>query len=82
LLLTSLMLLTYFGFILSVAYAKERLGQLLLPGLSLGIALGASVILVAFALTGLYVRWANRVYDTELELLRAEALASAKDEAS
>jgi len=71
LLLTAGMLVTYFGFVLLVAYDKPLLGQTLTPGLSLGILLGAVVILVAWALTGLYVRWTNRVYDGELERVRA-----------
>ena len=71
LLLTAAMLVTYFGFVLLVAYDKALLGQTLSPGLSVGILLGAAVILVAWALTGLYVRWANRTYDAELARLRA-----------
>lgn len=74
LLLTALMLVTYFGFVLLVAYDKPLLGTTLTPGLSLGILLGALVILVAWALTGIYVRWANRVYD--VELARARILVS------
>lgn len=70
LLLTAGMLVTYFGFVLLVAYDKPLLAQTLTPGLSLGILLGAVVILVAWALTGLYVRWANRVYDVELTRVR------------
>ena len=69
--LTGLMLVTYFGFVLLVAYDKPLLGLTLTPGLSLGILLGAVVILVAWVLTGLYVRWTNRNYDAELERVRA-----------
>jgi len=68
--LTVSMLVTYFGFVLLVAYDKPLLGRILMPGLSLGILLGALVILVAWALTGIYVRWANRVYDAELARAR------------
>jgi uncharacterized membrane protein (DUF485 family) len=68
--LTGLMLVTYFGFVLLVAYDKPLLGELVVPGLSVGILLGALVILVAWALTGFYVRWANRVYDVELARAR------------
>ena len=68
--LTAAMLATYFGFVLLVAYDKPLLGTILTPGLSLGIFLGASVILVAWIVTGIYVRWANNVYDVELEALR------------
>jgi len=60
----------YFGFILLVAFAPARLAVLLTPGLSLGIALGAAVIVLAWALTALYVRWANRHYDPALRALR------------
>ena len=66
LVLTAAMLVTYFGFVLLVAYDKPLLGHTLAAGLSLGILLGAIVILVAWSLTGIYVRWANRVYDVEL----------------
>ena len=84
--LTALMLVTYFGFVLLVAYDKPLLGTTLTPGLSLGILLGACVILVAWALTGIYVRWANRVYDAELARVRtigkdANANANAKADA-
>lgn len=73
------MLVTYFGFVLLVAYDKPLLGQTLAPGLSVGILLGAVVILVAWALTGMYVRWANRVYDVELTRVRTMgARSSAK----
>jgi len=82
--LTVSMLVTYFGFVLLVAYDKPLLGKILIPGLSLGILLGALVILVAWALTGIYVRWANRVYDAELARARVigeAAKPTATDEA-
>jgi uncharacterized membrane protein (DUF485 family) len=65
--------LVYFGFILLVAFAPTRLAALLRPGLSLGIALGAGVIVLAWLFTALYVRWANRHYDPALRELRAAA---------
>lgn len=71
--LTAAMLATYFGFVLLVAYDKPLLGRLVAPGLSLGILLGAMVIVVAWVLTGIYVRWANVHYDAELAKLKAEA---------
>jgi uncharacterized membrane protein (DUF485 family) len=71
--LTAAMLVTYFGFLLLVAYAKPALGALVAPGLSWGILLGALVIVVAWVLTGIYVRWANRHYDAALEELRDKA---------
>jgi uncharacterized membrane protein (DUF485 family) len=68
--LTATMLVTYFGFLLLVAYDKPALGALVAPGLSWGILLGALVILVAWAVTGIYVRWANRHYDSALDAIR------------
>jgi uncharacterized membrane protein (DUF485 family) len=79
--LTAAMLATYFGFLLLVAWNKELLGRIVAPGLSLGILLGALVIVIAWVLTGVYVRWANRHYDAELARLRAESLRADKGEA-
>jgi uncharacterized membrane protein (DUF485 family) len=70
LLLTGLMVGIYFGFIGLIAWNKPLLGTLLVPGLSLGIALGALVIVSCWVLTWIYVRWANEKYDPELERLR------------
>lgn len=67
---TAAMVAIYFGFILLVAFDKPLLGRLIGPGLSLGIVLGALVIVGAWLLTLGYVRWANRVYDPELDRLR------------
>jgi len=68
--LTLLMVIIYFGFIALVAFGKGFLGTLLSPGLSIGILLGALVIIGAWLLTYVYVGWANRVYDPAIEKLR------------
>lgn len=68
--LTIAMMVAYFGFILLVAFNKPLLGTLVAPGLSVGILLGALVIFVAWALTWVYVRWANTHYDASLRGLR------------
>lgn len=68
--LTVMMMVLYFGFILLIAYAKDFLTTLILPGLSMGILLGALVILAAWVLILIYVRWANRYYDTVVAGLR------------
>jgi uncharacterized membrane protein (DUF485 family) len=60
----------YFGFILLIAFDKPLLGSLVLPGLSLGILLGALVIVSAWVLIFIYVRWANNKYDQQIALLR------------
>jgi uncharacterized membrane protein (DUF485 family) len=68
--LTVLMLTLYFGFILLVAFNKPLLSTLLTPGLSLGILLGASVIVGAWVLTLIYVNWANGTYDSAVDKIR------------
>ena len=67
LVLTLAMIVLYFGFILLIAYNKPLLARKLAPGLSLGILLGAAVIVCSWLLTWVYVRWANTHYDRELE---------------
>lgn len=64
------MMAVYFGFVLLVAFNRELLAVLLLPGLSLGILLGALVIVTAWVLTWVYVSWANRHYDGAVKRLR------------
>ena len=75
--LTSAMMVTYFGFLILVAYAKPTAGALVVPGLSWGILLGALVIVVAWVLTGIYVVWANGRYDEGVARLRAQARSDA-----
>ena len=64
----------YFGFILLIAYRRDIMSSLIVPGLSVGILLGALVIVASWLLTWGYVRWANAHYDTELERIRAGEL--------
>ena len=71
--LTAVMVVVYFGFILLIAYDKPLMATLVAPGLSLGILLGALVIVATWVLTYTYIGWANRTYDPELERLRKDA---------
>jgi uncharacterized membrane protein (DUF485 family) len=73
LLITVTMAVIYIGFILLVAYDKPLLGTSIAEGLSLGILLGALVIVSTWLLIAIYVRWANRHYDPALAALRHEA---------
>jgi uncharacterized membrane protein (DUF485 family) len=68
--LCAAMFVLYFGFILLIAFGKPLLGTLVAPGLSIGILLGAFVIVASWGLTWVYVRWANRHYDQALAKLR------------
>jgi uncharacterized membrane protein (DUF485 family) len=71
--LTIAMMVLYFGFILLVAYAKPFLARLVVPGLSLGMLLGALVIVAAWVLIWIYVRWANTHYDAAIDAFRGRA---------
>ena len=68
--LTIAMMVVYFGFILLVAFSKPLLATLIGPGLSLGMLLGVLVILAAWVLIWIYVRWANTHYDAAIAGMR------------
>jgi uncharacterized membrane protein (DUF485 family) len=67
--LTGAMIVNYFGFVALVAFGRPILGIQVIPGLSLGILLGALVIVASWVLTWIYVRWANAHYDPGIEAL-------------
>ena len=69
--LSAVMIAVYFGFVLLIAFDKPRVGTILAPGLSVGILLGALVIVVAWIVTWIYVRWANHHLDRRVSELRA-----------
>jgi uncharacterized membrane protein (DUF485 family) len=71
--LTGAMVLLYFGFLALVAFGRPILGRLVIPGLSLGILLGAVVIVTSWLLTWVYVWWANNHYDPQVQALSREA---------
>jgi uncharacterized membrane protein (DUF485 family) len=75
LLLTAIMTLTYVGFILLIAFNKPLLGTVLMPGLSVGILLGVLLIITAWALILIYVRWANTHYDSSVAAVRRDRQA-------
>ena len=65
LILTTLMLIVYFSFILSIAFNPSFLAQPLCPEsiITLGIPVGIFVIVFAFILTGVYTYRANKDFD-------------------
>jgi len=68
--LTAAMMVLYFGFILLVAFDKPLLGTIIAPGLSIGVLLGALLIVAAWVLIWIYVRWANVHYDAAIDAIR------------
>ena len=65
--LTAAVIVLYFGFIALIAFDPALLGKPITAGLSLGILLGALVIVGSWLLTWFYVCWANAYYDTALK---------------
>jgi uncharacterized membrane protein (DUF485 family) len=72
--LTVIMLVAYFGFILSIAFYKELLSFKIGEHLTLGLPLGIGLIVFAWLLTGYYTRWANQSYDQKVRDLRNRIL--------
>jgi uncharacterized membrane protein (DUF485 family) len=75
LILTAIMTVVYVGFILLIAFDKPLLGTILVPGLSLGLLLGVLMILTAWSLILVYVRWANTHYDHRVSDFRRDRQA-------
>ena len=63
--LSILMIINYYGYILLIAFNKEWLSSKLGAGMttSMGIPLGVAVIIITIVLTNVYVRRANTEFD-------------------
>jgi len=70
LLLLAWLFVLYYGYILLIATDKAFLARRIGAVTTLGIPIGAGVIVGAWVLTALYVVWANRAYDDEVARLR------------
>lgn len=64
--LTTLILTVYFGFILVLAFRRDLLALKVGEHLTMGVPVGLAVIVAACVLTGVYVAWANSVYDASV----------------
>jgi uncharacterized membrane protein (DUF485 family) len=72
--MTLLMLVVYYGYILTIAFNKEWLAQRMGEGvMSIGIPIGVGVILFTIIITGIYVRRANSEFDALKEEVIREA---------
>ena len=70
--LLSILFASYYGFILLVATSHEFVSQKVGEFTTLAIPLGIAAIVIAWVLTAVYVAWANRSYDPEVERLKGE----------
>lgn len=70
LVLTALLFVLYYGYILLIAMNKPFLSQRMGGATTIGIPIGAGVIVGSWVLTAVYVIWANRRHDPEVDRLR------------
>jgi uncharacterized membrane protein (DUF485 family) len=68
--LTGCLFVLYFGYILLIAVNKPFLARRIGETTTLGIPVGAAVIVGAWVLTAVYVVWANGHFDREAARLR------------
>ena len=73
LVLSVLLFVLYYGYIILIATNRALLSRRIGEVTTLGIPLGAAVIVGAWLLTAIYVVWANRRYDVEAARLREQA---------
>jgi uncharacterized membrane protein (DUF485 family) len=72
--LAIIMLVVYYTFILTIAFAPEVLGTPLGDGVTtIGIPVGIVIIFFAFILTGVYVKRANSEFDELTAQIKREA---------
>lgn len=70
--LLALLFVSYYGYIILVATAKDFVSQKVGEVTTLAIPLGIAAIVIAWALTAFYVAWANKSYDPEVERLKGQ----------
>jgi uncharacterized membrane protein (DUF485 family) len=75
LVLTALLFIIYYGYILLIAADRAWLSTRIGTSTTMGIPVGVGVIVGAWLLTAAYVAWANRYYDAEVERLRGQLKA-------
>lgn len=72
--LTAIMLIVYFGFMLTIAFYKDLLAVKIAEHITIGLPIGIGIIVFAWLLTGIYTRWANQSYDKSVRELRNQVL--------
>jgi uncharacterized membrane protein (DUF485 family) len=71
--LSVIMLVIYYTFIMIIAFKPEVLGAKTGDGvMTIGIPVGVAIIMIAFALTGIYVKRANGEFDELAQQVKDE----------
>jgi uncharacterized membrane protein (DUF485 family) len=73
--LSIIMLVVYYAYILVIAFSKESLHTPVSEGslMTVGVPVGVAIILFAFALTGVYVKRANSEFDELTKRIKDKA---------
>ncbi len=72
--LIPLMLVTYFGFVLALAFFPDILSHRIGEGVTtLGIVLGLALIFLTFGVTGVYIRQTDKKIFDLLDVIRTKA---------
>lgn len=66
--LTACLFVLYYGIALDKAFLARRIGE----HTTLGIPIGAGVIVLSWVLTAAYVLWANNSYDSSVDDLKRQ----------
>ena len=70
--MTAFFLLWYIGYVLLGAYANDFMGIKVIGNVNVGLLLGLAQFVTTFAITGIYVKFANRELDPRAAKIRAE----------
>ncbi|NMN98232.1 DUF485 domain-containing protein [Antrihabitans stalactiti] len=70
--MTAFFLLWYVTFVLLSTYAHDFMSTRVFGNVNLGLLLGLGQFVTTFAITGIYVRFANRELDPRAEAIRHE----------
>ncbi|MDD3325348.1 MAG: DUF485 domain-containing protein [Sulfurospirillaceae bacterium] len=74
LILSIIMLVVYYSFILVIAFSPSTFAQKIGNGVTtLGIPVGLSIIIIAFVLTGIYTQRANGEFDELTNQIKEES---------
>ena len=68
--LTLVLFVMYYGYILLIGYNKPFMATKIGEVTTLGIPIGVGVIVLSWIMTVIYVIWANKVYDVEVQNLK------------
>ena len=74
--LSALVLVVYFAFILTIAFQPTFLAQTISENsvITIGIPIGIFIILFSFLMTGIYVYFANKLFDVYTKEIHADVL--------